>query len=141
MVKDNNNQNKNKKENEIPAETRALNPVNGQVLNDIDEALNAVVDLKGQKIDFKRNEDIKNDIVYTGEGSDGKTYTVQLEKKTVIVSVFGTPKPEEEGKIKSKKPSEGTKPKSKDKKKDEYDLDKVVDQLDKPILEKEEAKK
>lgn len=120
-----------KKQNEIPAETRALKPANGQVLNDIHEALNAVVDLKGEKIDFKRNEDIKDDLVYTGEGSDGKTYTIQLENKTVIVSVYATPKPEAGKKINKS---------SKDTSNNKKDLDKVVEKLDKPLLDKKDKK-
>ena len=71
----------------------SLNPVNGQIIGDINEALEAVVDLKGEKIKFKRDEDVDNDLVYIGEGSDGKTYSIKLQRKNVMVNVYETPKP------------------------------------------------
>lgn len=135
----------NSKQPQIPAETRAMAPVDGQILGDINEALNAVVDLKGEKIDFKRNEDVKDDLVYTGEGSDGKTYSLQLQKKSVLVSVYETPKPEEVGKQNKGKKSASSESKSKpaaakEEGEKKQDLDEIVEKLDKPLLDNEDKK-
>lgn len=71
-----------------------MNPVEGQIIGDPSE-LNELTDTKGEKIQFERDNEIKDDLVFKGTGSDGKIYSAQLQKKSLIVSVYSPPTQEE----------------------------------------------
>lgn len=72
-----------------------MKPVDGQIVGDSNELLNELEDLNGKKLKFNKDEEIKDDLVYEATGSDGKKYTAQLQKKSLIVTVFTPPKSDE----------------------------------------------
>jgi len=76
-----------------------MKPVNGQIIDDVSK-LDSLLDTKGETLNFKQDKDVDNDLVYTAKGSDGKTYSAQLQRKSLIVAVYETPK---EDKKKEKK--------------------------------------
>ena len=82
-----------------------MKPVDGQIVGDSNELLNELEDLNGKKLKFKKDEEIKDDLVFEAEGSDGKTYHAQLQKKSLIVSIYIKP-PKEEKKVLKKENKE-----------------------------------
>jgi hypothetical protein len=74
-----------------------MKPVNGQIIDDVSK-LESLEDMNGESLNFKQDKDIDNDLVYTAKGSDGKTYSAQLSSKTLIVSLYDTPKEKKEKK-------------------------------------------
>jgi hypothetical protein len=67
-----------------------MKPVNGQIIDDISK-LDNLEDMKGKKLKFKQDDEVGGDLCYTAKGSDGKTYSAQLEKRTLKVSLYDTP--------------------------------------------------
>ena len=62
-----------------------MNVVNGQVM-ELDKALSSCQDLNNKTIEFKQTKDSS---VYQGEGSDGRTYFIQVNKPVMVtVSVI-----------------------------------------------------
>ena len=130
-----------------------MNPANGQIIDNVSK-LDSLVDLKGKNLKFKQDKEVEGDIVYIAKGSDGKNYSAQLEKKTLIVSIYDTPKEKVEkkaieerseklvqggkitGDLDDAKDNEGIKEPKKENSKDKKDLDKIVNELDKPVLNK-----
>lgn len=130
-----------------------MKPVNGQIIDNASQ-LSTLLDTQGKNLKFEQVKDCpEGDLVFTAKGSDGRTYSAQLEKRTLIVSIFDTPKEKVEKKaiedrgaklVQGEKVSgtnkdadkiqEPVKEGSQDKKQ----LDKIVAELDKPLLQKED---
>src|ERR1044072_3434594 len=131
-----------------------MKPVNGQILDDSSK-LGSLLDTKGKNLKFEQSKDVDGDLVYFAKGSDGKTYSAQLQKRNLVVSVFETPKEKVEKKAiedrgaklvqgekitGDKRDAEKLQEPVKEDSKDKKELDKIVAELDKPVLEKEEQK-
>lgn len=131
-----------------------MNPVNGQVIDDSSK-LESLLDTKGKNLKFKQQDDSPDgDLVYTAKGSDGRTYSAQLQKKNLVISVYDTPKENVEkkaiqqrgeklrqggkieGDLKDAKSEDQKEPK-KENSRDKKELDDIVEKLDKPLLNKE----
>ena len=74
-----------------------MKPVNGQIVDNV-SALDRLEDMNGETLNFKQDKDVDNDLLYTAKGSDGKTYSATLSSKTLIVSLYDTPKEKKEKK-------------------------------------------
>lgn len=130
-----------------------MKPVNGQVIDDSSQ-LDSLLDTKGKNLKFKQQDDCpEGDMVFVAKGSDGRTYSAQLARKNLLVSIYDTPKEKVEKKAiedrgaklvqgekvtgdnrDAEKIQEPVKENSKDKKQ----LDKLVAELDDPFLKKEQ---
>jgi len=67
-----------------------MKPVNGQIVDDVNK-LGSLLDLNGKPLKFEQDKNVNDDLAYFAKGSDGKTYSAQLQRKAVIVGVFDTP--------------------------------------------------
>ena len=74
-----------------------MKPVNGQIVDDVSK-LDSPLDMNGKELKFKQDKDIEDDLLYVAKGSDGKTYSAQLQKKTLIVALYDTPQEKKEKK-------------------------------------------
>lgn len=78
-----------------------MNPVNGQVIDDSSK-LESLLDTKGKSLKFKKQSDEDGtpdgDLIYVAKGSDGRTYSAQLARKNLVISVYDSPKEAKEKK-------------------------------------------
>lgn len=72
-----------------------MKPVNGQIVDDVSR-LDSLLDMNGKALKFKQDNDVEDDLLYTAKGSDGKTYSAQLQKKSLIVGIYDTPQEKKE---------------------------------------------
>ena len=77
--------------------TKAMKPVNGQIVDDVSK-LGSLLDMNGKPLKFEQNKDVTDDVVYFAKGSDNKTYSAQLQKKSLIVGIYDTPEEKKEKK-------------------------------------------
>ena len=79
-----------------------MNPVNGQVIDDSSK-LESLLDTKGKSLKFKKQSADEDgapdgDLIYVAKGSDGRTYSAQLARKNLVISVYDSPKEAKEKK-------------------------------------------
>ena len=76
---------------------KAMKPVNGQIVDDVSK-LGSLLDINGKPLKFEQNKEVTDDVVYFAKGSDNKTYSAQLQKKSLIVGIYDTPEEKKEKK-------------------------------------------